>query len=221
MRTATVLALALLASAAIAQDPDPDPVPPENRPTWGLRPAPDKGADKNWPAVKQVTAPKDLEALTPAGRLAYTVLVRATRFTDTAVGIAGITPLEVEAMRALHGEKAAGKAFLSLCRNGTTAGKLWGLCGLWYFDNARFHRQKSAVLRDHGKEKVATMRGCIVSEEVVRTIIHAPKGSKAVVLKDRSDTCKAWVQRNPKNTPATYDIAGGGWPCVFRSGGGW
>lgn len=216
-----LVVLALVAGAASGQDAAG---PASDTPV--LRPAGDRGPTGDWPGVAAPEANEALPRLSPAGRLAFSVLVGARRFTSDAIYESGQTPEEVEALRILHREPNARQAFTALSRNGTAPGRLFGLCGLWYWDNAVFHRQVAALLRDHGDLEVDVQRGCSSFRQRVRDIVRLPEagrtaGRVAVQLEDRSQTCKEWFANQPEGISGQYDIVGGGWPCVLRSGGGW
>ncbi len=186
-----------------------------------LRSVGDRGPSGDWPAVGGSWPDASLPPLSDAGRLAFDVLVNATRFTDAAIGVAGILPHEVAALRILHREPEAGRAFALLCERGTIAGRLFGLCGLWYWDPDRFGQETAALLRDHADTEVSTMRGCIVADLPVRGIVRSPGEVHTVRLASRTQTCKEWFAESSGGKSAVYDIVGGGFPCVLRSGGGW
>jgi hypothetical protein len=218
MRTPTTVLIALVgtallaAAAAPAQDAEPG-----TKKAPELRPAGDEGPGGKWPGVAGPATRIDRLHLTEAGGLAFGILVEARRFTGTRVGFAGVTPLEVEAFRILHRDPGAREAFLALGTRGTPAGRVWGLCGLWYWDEDQFDRQLASLLRDHGDTEIETMRGCVVSKRRIREILRAPAGAKAVRLENRSQTHAEWSKKNPEGSAAALDVVGGGWPYVLRS----
>ena len=144
---AVLLTMALAAGGVRAQEKAPPPPAPE---IPVLKPAGDRGPDGNWPGVKAPEKNDDIPPLTAAGRLAYAVLVSARRFTDDAIYEGGDTPEEVEALRILHREPKARDAFLALCRRGSPAGRLFGLCGLWYWDPAHYKVEAADLLDGWG-----------------------------------------------------------------------
>jgi hypothetical protein len=204
-------------SPPVPPAPPAAPLAPAARPAAGNPPAP--------PAPKENLEPSPIDRtglppLSDAGTLALKVLLRAHRFTSDAVGDGGGCPLEVECLRVLFQQRAAKEAFRHLFENGTTAGRLFGLCGLWYADPAAFEKDCAAFLEEHGEETVATQMGCILEEVPVGPLVRNPEPKGAVRLKDRTQTVKQWCAE-AKVDGADYDIAGGGWPCVLRTGGGW
>ncbi len=204
------LLVAAVAALATAEDAPPPPPAPKA--------ADDRGPRGDWPPVAARAPMPARPPLTEAGQLAFDVLLQTERFTGESIGADGITPAEVESLRVLHREPQARKAFLTLCQRATPAGRLWGLCGLWYWDKARFHRQVAALLRDHGDTKVRLVQGETTGERAIRSIVQ-DQAPGVIRLESRSQTCRAWTEAHAPLGGARYDILGGGWPCLHRSGG--
>lgn len=212
------VALAAVAFAVLggcSQTPAPHPPPAES--PVAAAPAPPPSKEDAGPSPIDRTG---LPPLSDAGVLALKILLQAPRFTGDAVGEGGERPLEVESLRVLFDEKEAKAAFRHLLDDGTLAGRLFGLCGLWYADPAAFEKACATFLEDHGEENVTTFVGCIVEEVPVAGLVRNTESMSVVRLKDRAQTVNQWID-GTKTPDAVYDIAGGGWPCVLRSGGGW
>ncbi len=154
--------------------------------------------------------------LSTEGERALDVVLAAERFTDDAIYDDGVTPPEVEAMRVLFGERAAPAAFAHVLANGTLPGKLFALCGIWYTDPGGFER--AAAPYRHLEVEIPIQMGCTGGAMPVREIVEWRR-SAAVRLASRDDTNKAWLERAAVS--AHYDIVGGGYPCLFKTGGGW
>lgn len=155
--------------------------------------------------------------LSPEGDRALALLLTATRFTDDAIGDGGETPEEVLALRTLWKERDPGPAFAHLAARASLPGRLFGLCGLWYTDPAGFEAA-AAPLRDL-ETTVPIRMGCEGGEMPVREIVD--RQANAVRLESREQSIKEWFARQPAGRSAHYDIAGGGYPCLFKTGGGW
>jgi len=220
-RAVVAVAVAVLGgcSQPVVSPPAPPapPAEPAVGPAAGNPPAPPPPKENLEPSPLDRTG---LPPLSDAGVLALKVLLRAHRFTSDAVGEGGERPLEVESLRVLLQQREAAAAFRHVIQNGTTAGGLFGLCGLWYADPAGFEKECAAFLEAHGEESVSTQMGCTVEDAPVAPLVRNPDPKGAVRLGDRTQTVKQWCDE-AKVSGATYDIAGGGWPCVLRSGGGW
>jgi hypothetical protein len=156
-------------------------------------------------------------ALSPEGERAFDLLLAATRFTDDAVGDGGETPPEVEALRTLWKERDPGAAFAHLAAHASLSGRLFGLCGLWYADPAGFDR--AAVPLRELETKIPIQMGCEGGEMPVRAIVD--QREKGVRLVSRTQSIKEWFASKPADISARYDIVGGGYPCLFKTGGGW
>ena len=150
--------------------------------------------------------------LTTQGIKAYDVVKRAERFFNSAVGYAGSTPEVVWAFRDLLAEKNADAAFKSLLQEATLPGQLYGLCGLWFTDQAAFKEQVARYRVMPGKVK--TMIGCIIYEDAIAELVVS-KYPTPIRLSGPEDTMKAWRARNPK-VAGFMDIAGGYWPSELR-----
>lgn len=168
-------------------------------------------------ACRETAPQRPSPALSPEGDRALALLLTATRFTDDAVGDGGETPEEVLALRTLWKERDPGPAFAHLVAEASFPGRLFGLCGLWYTDPAGFDRAAAPFRRLD--TMIPIQMGCEGGEMPVREIVD--RGATAVRLESREQSNKAWFAKQPKDRSAHYDIVGGGYPCLFKTGGGW
>jgi hypothetical protein len=149
----------------------------------------------------------------------YRILLSAERFTDDAVGYAGITPLEVRAWRRLDAHPRAPEAFAALADHATLAGRLYAACGLFYCDPDRFQREVAALERNGGS--VELMQGCVIQTTCPVGELVRVEGDRVVRLERRDQTTREWVRSHGLTEGYGLDIAGGGYPDLFRNGGGW
>lgn len=179
-------------------------------------------ASESEPPVEAATlVPDDPDSLglDAETRQAFQILLTTERFTDAAIGYAGITPLEVRAWRRLIDQPRAAQLFATLLDHARLGGRLYALCGLFYTDPARFEREVDALAGS--KATVEFMSGCEIDpEQPVAELVRAG-GDHVVRLDSRDQTTKAWIAAHGVTTPYTLDIAGGGYPDLFRNGGGW
>ncbi len=149
--------------------------------------------------------------LSAQGIKAYQTVKQADTFCDSVVGFAGTTPEVVGAFRDLLAQKNADAAFKSLLKEATLPGQLYGLCGLWFTDQAAFKVQVARYRAMTGKVK--TQMGCIIDLDPIAELVESTSPD-AIRLLGPQDTMKAWFARNPKG--GRSDIAGGYWPSVLK-----
>jgi len=149
----------------------------------------------------------------------FRILLGAERFTDDAVGYAGITPLEVRAWRRLDAHPRSAEAFTALADHATLPGRLYAACGLFYADPDRFEREVAALERSGGS--VELMRGCVILTTYPVGELVRVEGDRVVRLERRDQTTREWVRARGLTEGYSLDIAGGGYPDLFRNGGGW
>ena len=210
------LALVLAVAAVAGCRQDDSPLAPPAAPVAQATPAP---AAPNPPKIPVPVDPDcpALVRLSEAGRLALLVLLRTEQFTSDAVGEGGDVSVEVEALRVLFREEpaASADAFRHLSRQGSTAGKLFGLCGLWYADPKGFDEASADLAEEPEDYTVPTFVGCILSERPVAHLVRHRGPGTVVRLKDRSQTLDQWRAANPAED-VEYDIEGGAWPFLLR-----
>jgi len=147
--------------------------------------------------------------LTPEGRKAFTLLQKAQRFTDDAVGDGGETPPEVRALCVLWKERAPADAFRELLRSGTTAGKLYALCGLREAAPETFEKEVGALRQS--REEVAIQFGCTGGKMPAGEIVASERGIRL----EPGQTVAQWVEKHPVEK-RSLDIVGGGYGSEFR-----
>jgi hypothetical protein len=149
--------------------------------------------------------------LSPAARDAFEALKKSERFCDEHVGFAGQTPPEVIALRKLVSEKQAPLRFKELVDTGSTAGKLYALCGLYFSDYAEFQRKIKPFRTS--KAKVTTLMGCSIGTDSVAEIVEL-RESGVVRLTGPNDSLRNWLSKHPPGKDGGFrvDICGGGWP---------
>jgi threonine dehydrogenase-like Zn-dependent dehydrogenase len=100
------------------------------------------------------------------------------------------------------------------------AGRMFALCGLWYTDPQAFAVEERRLLEQHGDARVDVQFGCSGGQQQVAGLgRHAGPGA-AVQLADRNQTNRQWAEATQASS-FRYDIHGGGYPSLFRDGGGW
>ena len=102
--------------------------------------------------------------------LAFAYLSRTDRFYAASVGYAGVTPPQVLAWQIVFRDPNAVQMFRALSSDqSTTAGRLYGLAGLYLLDSAEYHALAPQLSRWGGV--VSTMQGCIISGRSAADII--------------------------------------------------
>lgn len=166
------------------------------------------------PGVEESSGPL---ALTAAGWKAFDLIRGATRFEGTRVGIAGRPSPYGIAYCTLLRERDAARAFRISCRDGSTAGKLYGLCGLYYTDTKGFSARVAAMRSS--AEEVQSQSGCIVFKDTVASLVEGPT-STTVRLRYREQAIgeleKEWEKDHGPADSMDLDIAGGGYPAMLR-----
>ena len=99
---------------------------------------------------------------------AYRILVKAPRFSLDHVGFAGTTPGTVRAFRFLLDDPSSPQVFSRLLQ-GSTAGRLYALVGIYLTDPPRFPQAVQSL--EGATDMVETMfGGCVVDECSVREL---------------------------------------------------
>jgi hypothetical protein len=190
MRTTLALVVALAAGCAA-----PSPAPSEPRARTGPPEATEQPACRAT-LVRFDPEPEGAAGLTEAGRLALKTLLTTDTFTSDAVGEGGEVPLQAECFRLLFREDAATAkaAFHHLADHGMAAGKLFGLCGLWFLDPEACAAGCDELAGEGDDFTVRVIEGCIAEERPVAGV----------------------VRRTSKAEPGAPDIRGGAWPKMLR-----
>ena len=184
-RAATILAAAV-AAVGCASAPPPAPAAAPAVPVAACRAT----------LVRFDPEPEGAAGLTEAGRLALKTLLTTDTFTSDAVGEGGEVPLQAECFRLLFREDAATAkaAFHHLADHGMAAGKLFGLCGLWFLDPEACAAGCDELAGEGDDFTVRVIEGCIAEERPVAGV----------------------VRRTSKSEPGAPDIRGGAWPKMLR-----
>ncbi len=152
----------------------------------------------------------DVLTLSVKGQKAYKNLKQAGQFEDTHIGIAGSLSEYIKDFGVLLDEKNADAAFKSISKDGTSAGQLYGLSGIYFTDYIFF---RNAVDR-HKKNDSIVMKisGCIVSDEKISNIVES-NGKNVAIIKPSQTLEDFW--KSNKNS-YEIDIANGGYPATFK-----
>jgi len=136
-------------------------------------------------------------------------LIEAKRFKDIAVGDGGEMPDEVQAFRVLISRQDAPGRFQIILKQGSTAGQLYALCGLYLSDQRAF---KNAVASYRTrKDVVETMEGCCVDKRPIKELVESHH--RDVVRLKSGQTLDQWFL---SHSSSVLDIVGGGWPERLR-----
>lgn len=167
------------------------------------------------PGEERTTPRKALDvpaAFSAETKEAILTLGNAEHFGGSAVGYGGLPLPEVFALRKLLAEPNAPEALTVVLDQGTIAGQLMALSGLYFADHQAFERRAPAYATLDTPVSVRS-DGCIHHDEMVpaRTLVRA---AGAVQYSGPDDNLEAMVTRNriPPNTPIVEDILGGAYP---------
>lgn len=154
--------------------------------------------------------PPSTWSLTPRQREAFEYLRSSTEVEMPYIGIGGSRSRGYLAMRILRRSLAADDAFKDLLRSGTTAGQLYGLCGVYNTDPLAF----SAALPRYRRsmESVGFTSGCVLGSERVAMLACSENGfriPRGVRLEEWSRY--GFEQQRGRDT----DICGGSLPAIF------
>ena|GEM_PF-2932380 len=161
-------------------------------------------------------APKKSDKLSKDGQAALQVLLSVRSFQDVEVR-GGEMSAGVKAFRVLVRDPAGDGAFKKLLEDGTKAGQLYGLCGVYFTDPASF-RGAAERLHDGPSETVPYEVGDTTADELVSTLILS-KEPDAVRLKGPKDSVREWLRRTGKKSYRA-DIFGGAIPMAFHGEAG-
>jgi len=187
-------------------------------PTTGARPnAPTMAAPPfrysapDIPPTPPPIPPPESLALSHEAILAWTQLAGSRLFATGPTGVGGVTPDEVLAVERLLAEPNAAEIFAALLDLESPVPRLYALCGLYFTDTARFLVGVDEL--SQSQQMVNRQRGCMRYSEAVAGIVRS---SKAIRLRDRTQSIHEWFAENPTVTGVYYDIAGGCLPSELR-----
>ena len=160
--------------------------------------------------TRETTDKFEVSTLTAQGQKAYNALLNARQFEDSHVGFAGSLSTKIVDFNTLLDDKNADAAFKSIAKNGTDAGQLYGLSGIYFTDHAHF-KDETKRFADSDK-MVGKLSGCIMGPVRLAQIVFSK--SKNVAIIKPSETIEQFWKNNKK----TYvlDIANGGYPALFK-----
>ena len=149
--------------------------------------------------------------LTPRQREAFEYLRHADTLEMRAVGIAGSRSNGYLAMRILRRSAGADAAFKELLRSGTSAGQLYGLCGIHDTDPMAFAgalpRYRASI------ETIGIMSGCVTRPQRISDVACSDHGIRL----PRGVALDEWWQRaGDQERDGEPDICGGAIPAEFR-----
>lgn len=125
-------------------------------------------------------------------------------------------PAEIRAWRVLYGETASSVVFETLVREATPAGRVYGLCGLYYRDSSLFEVWLRNLGQLGGRVDICSgtvqMIGCSVS------MLIANPDPRTVILDFRWQTLTEWARFRKGDRSYVLDVIGGGYPALLRFG---
>ncbi len=163
-------------------------------------------------ALNMTTEPTnfDVSMLSPAGQEAYKSIKEAAAFEGTHVGIAGTLSQNIEAFGALLKEIQADAAFKAILNNGSNAGQLYALSGLYFTDHKYF---LAAVEKYKNNENlVMEISGCLATDKKMSEIVES--NSKNVAIIKPTEMIEAFWKSNANSY--ILDISHGGYPATFK-----
>ena len=144
----------------------------------------------------------------------YVLLKNAEYFAYGGIGAAGIIPEEKYAFKRIFKKENALDFFYKLEAEGNNQGKLYALCGLFYYDYGSY----PYLMEKYGKseETVEFFFGCSRGECPISELIKSDQ-RKAIRLKDNRDTISEWCRRH-RTDSYFVDFYGGAIPEMVNSG---
>ena len=152
----------------------------------------------------------DVGTMSERAKKAYESLRHTTQFEGPRLGPGGMLSMNAVNFEIILREDRADEAFKSLLLEGTTAAKLYALCGLFYTDHERF---RSEIKRfKSSNQKVQMLSGCIMFERPIRDIIESKAENVAIIGPDES---LEQYLTGTQGRGYSIDIANGGYPATF------
>lgn len=134
---------------------------------------------------------------------AYRILLEARTFDSTRVGVAGALSPHVAAFRVLVRDPGARSAFVAMLRDGSPAGRLYALSGIYFAAPEAFDEAVRWLARSDSE--VVTVSGCILGRRTLGSVVRDPRGIRM----------RAGSTLDDVDGPAPMDIAGGYVPMTF------
>jgi len=142
----------------------------------------------------------------------YLLLCNAAYFSDGPVGYSAAIPGTIGAFGRLFQRENAGDYFVKMERNANNQGKLYALCGLYYFEYEYYYKLVKEYVNN--TEPVEMMSGCIRFISTIGEEIKIDHDSP-VRLRNNADTVDEWCKRT-KRDDMPVDFYGGGVPCFVK-----
>jgi hypothetical protein len=126
----------------------------------------------------------------PKATTALTALRRSQVFTTAYVGLGHMATNEVVAFEQVLTTKAS-SAFLELARQGTAAGRLYGLCGLKALDDPAYPSLRTEMARRHDRVRGA---GYIAVRTTVDRVLALRKSRQGGQISDFDRVCGTLIE---------------------------
>lgn len=141
--------------------------------------------------------------LAPEAERAFRILLEARTFDSVRVGVSGALSPHVAAFRVLVRDAAARPAFVAMLRDGSPAGRLYALAGIYFAAPEAF--DEAVRWLERSDSEVMTVSGCILGRRTIGSVVRAPEGIRMAAGSTLDDV----------HGPAPMDIAGGWIPMTF------
>jgi hypothetical protein len=133
------------------------------------------------------------------------------QFEDARIGYAGMLSVNAQNLEILINEDNGSDAFKALLKNGSMAGKLYALCGLYFTDYAAFSMEVKKFRKS--KEKVNMVSGRESFEESVARIVESDAPNVAII--GPGESLEQYLAGNA-GRGYNIDIVNGGYQATFR-----
>lgn len=166
-------------------------------------------------SVAQSGTSDDSQLTLPSRERSINVLTNTNVFAGTAVGEGAEPSEEALAFARIFNQEDADALFKQLLKQGTLAGQLYALCGLYFSDQPVF--QSAVTSLKDSKYEVDLYWGCLRWSRPASELAQSSSPA-AVRLSDADDNTAAWFDRNKDITSdgIDLDLLGGGYPDLFR-----
>jgi hypothetical protein len=152
---------------------------------------------------------KPLDVATAYEELRTTLTVESSH-----LGYAGTPSHNARAFRALLADPKAGALFRKLLREGTAAGRVYALSGLFFTEPNAFPSELDKLIEQGGM--VRTMSGCLVRDEDVTEVLKgAPWFERRIVVR-AGQSLDDWFKAHESGQG---DVAGGYYPLMLAGDG--
>jgi hypothetical protein len=143
----------------------------------------------------------------------YKVLLNAESFSDGGTGVSGTPTAETVAFKHIFFSENAGKTFDLLLANANFEGKLYALCGLYFYDFQKYKTYMEKYLNFN--DRVTYFAGCLQEEIKISELIK-DNDKDVVRLISNSQTIEAWINENNAHNGYSVDFYGGAIPQSLK-----